>query len=96
MPMLREGDTFLVDLVEADGAEMMREGCRAAEVWRVSELRGLDGVVHVLLGAKPCCALCAVCRLLCAVGGFINWEPSSFSGRCRWRSEGLGPADQAG
>ena len=43
MPMLREGDKFLVDLVEADEVEMAREGCRAAEVWRVSELRSLDG-----------------------------------------------------
>jgi hypothetical protein len=43
MPTLREGDRFLVDLVEADGVEMVREGCRAAEVWRVSELRSLDG-----------------------------------------------------
>ena len=36
-------DMFLVDLVEADEVEMVREGCRAAEVWRVSELRSLDG-----------------------------------------------------
>ena len=43
MPTLREGDRFLVDLVEADEVEMVREGCRAAEVWRVSELRSLDG-----------------------------------------------------
>ena len=45
MPALREGDTcrFLVDLMKADEVEMMREGCRAAGVWRVSELRGLDG-----------------------------------------------------
>ena len=43
MPKLREGDRFLVDLVEADEVEMVREGCRAAEVWRVSELRSLDG-----------------------------------------------------
>ena len=43
MPALREGDEFLVDLVEADEVEMVREGCRAAEVWRVSELRSLDG-----------------------------------------------------
>ena len=43
MPKLREGDRFLVDLVEADEVEMVREGCRAAEVWRVSELRGLAG-----------------------------------------------------
>ena len=43
MPSLREGDKFLVDLVEADEVEMVREGCRAAEVWRVSELRSLDG-----------------------------------------------------
>ena len=32
-----------MDLVEADEVEMVREGCRAAEVWRVSELRSLDG-----------------------------------------------------
>ena len=38
MLVLREGDRFLVDLVE-----MVREGCRAVEVWRVSELRRLDG-----------------------------------------------------
>ena len=43
MPVLREGDRFLSDLVEADPVEMMREGRRAAEVWRVSELRSLDG-----------------------------------------------------
>ena len=43
MPTLRKGDKFLVDLVEADEVEMVREGCRAAEVWRVSELRSLDG-----------------------------------------------------
>ena len=42
MPKLREGDRLLVDLVEADEVEMVREGCRAAEVWRVSELRSLD------------------------------------------------------
>ena len=43
MPKMREGDRFLVDLVEADEVEMVRGGCRAAEVWRVSELRDLDG-----------------------------------------------------
>ena len=43
MPALREGDRFLVDLVETDEMEMAREGCTAAEVWRVSELGGLDG-----------------------------------------------------
>ena len=43
MPELRRGDKFLVDLVEGKEVEMMREGCRAAGVWRVSELRGLDG-----------------------------------------------------
>ena len=42
-PRLREGDQFLVDIVEADEVELVREGCRAAEVWRVSELRGGDG-----------------------------------------------------
>ena len=36
MPKLREGDRFLVDLVEADEVEMVREGYRAAEVWRVN------------------------------------------------------------
>ena len=39
MPTLREGDRFLADLVEADEVKMVREGCRVAEVWRVSELR---------------------------------------------------------
>ena len=34
---------YLVDLVEADEVEMVREGCRAAEVWRVNELRRLGG-----------------------------------------------------
>ena len=43
MSALREGDRFIVDLVEADEVEMVREGCRADEVWRVNELRGLDG-----------------------------------------------------
>ena len=43
MPTLRKGDKFLVDLVEEDEVVMVREGCRAAEVWRVSELRSLDG-----------------------------------------------------
>ena len=43
-PLLREGDAFLVDIVEEGEVEMVREGCRAAEVWRVSELRGLDGL----------------------------------------------------
>ena len=43
MPALREEDRFLVDLVEAGEVEMVREGCRVAEVWRVSELRSLDG-----------------------------------------------------
>ena len=40
---MREGDKFLIDLVEADEVEMVREACRAVEVWRVSELRRLDG-----------------------------------------------------
>ena len=44
MPTLREGDMFLVDLVEADEVEMLRESCRATEVWMVSELRSLDGI----------------------------------------------------
>ena len=43
MLKLREGDRFLVDLVETDEVEMMREDYKAAEVWTVSELRGLDG-----------------------------------------------------
>ena len=42
-PTLRKGDKFLVDLVETDEVEMVREGCKAAEVWWVSELRSLDG-----------------------------------------------------
>ena len=54
MPTLREGDKFLVDLVEADEVEMVREGCRAAEVWRVSELRGLGGTRLIMREAvKP-------------------------------------------
>ena len=32
-----------MDIVEAEEVDMMREGCRAAGVWRVSEVRGLDG-----------------------------------------------------
>ena len=43
MPTLREGIGLFVDLVEAGGVEMVREGCRAAEVWMVSEMRNLDG-----------------------------------------------------
>ena len=43
MPLLREEDRFLVDLVEAEEKDLVREGCRAAGVWRVSELRRLDG-----------------------------------------------------
>ena len=43
MPLLREEDKFLVDIVEADEVDSMREGCRAAGVWRVSEVRRLDG-----------------------------------------------------
>ena len=43
MPLLREEDTFLVDIVEAGEADMMRKGCRAAGIWRVSEVKGLDG-----------------------------------------------------
>ena len=33
----------MVNLVEAEEVDMVREGCRAAEVWRVSELRDLGG-----------------------------------------------------
>ena len=36
VPPLMEGDRFLVDLVEADEVEMVREGCRATELWRVT------------------------------------------------------------
>ena len=43
MPALRSGDKFLVDLVEADEVEMVREGHSAAGVWRMSELRKLNG-----------------------------------------------------
>ena len=43
MPKLREQDRFQVDMVGADRVGVVREGCRAADVWRVSELRGLDG-----------------------------------------------------
>ena len=44
MPRLREEDKFLVEIVEAEEMDMLREGCRAAGVWRVSEVRRLDGV----------------------------------------------------
>ena len=43
MPLLREEDRFLVDMVDTDEVDMVREGCRAAGVWRVSEVRGLNG-----------------------------------------------------
>ena len=43
MPLLREEDKFLVDIVDHEEVDMVREGCRAAGVWRVSEVRGLDG-----------------------------------------------------
>ena len=43
MPLLREEDKFLVGTVEAEEVDIMREGCRAAGIWRVSEVRGLDG-----------------------------------------------------
>jgi hypothetical protein len=43
MPLLREEDKFLVDIVDPEEVDMVREGCRAAGVWRVSEVRGLDG-----------------------------------------------------
>ena len=33
----------MVDIVEAEEVDMIREGCRAAGVWRVSEVRGFDG-----------------------------------------------------
>ena len=42
--MLREEDKFLVDIVDPEEVDMVREGCRDAGVWRVSEVRGLDGV----------------------------------------------------
>ena len=56
MPTLREGNIFFVDLVEADDVEMVKESCRAAEVWRVSELRSLDGT-RLREAAKPIGAL---------------------------------------
>ena len=43
VPLLREEDKFLVDIVEAEEVDMIREGCRAAGVWRVREVRGFDG-----------------------------------------------------
>ena len=43
MSLLREEDTFLVDIVDHEEVDIVREGCRAAGVWRVSESRGLDG-----------------------------------------------------
>ena len=44
MSRLREEDTFLVNIVEAEEVDMMREGCKAARVWSMSEVRGRDGV----------------------------------------------------
>ena len=44
MPLLREEVRFLVDIVEVDEMDPMREGCRAAGIRRVSEVRRLDGV----------------------------------------------------
>ena len=41
---MREEHKFLVDIVDPEEVDMVREGCRAAGVWRVSEVRGLDGV----------------------------------------------------
>ena len=35
MPLLREEDGFLVDIVDIQEVDMVREGCRAAGVWRV-------------------------------------------------------------
>ena len=43
VPLLREQDRFLVDIVDAEEVDIVREGCRAAGVWRVSEVRGLGG-----------------------------------------------------
>ena len=41
--MLREEDKFLVDIVDAEEVDIVREGCRAAGVWRGSEVGELDG-----------------------------------------------------
>ena len=43
VPLLREEDKFLADIVEVDEVGMVREGCSAAGIWRVSEVRELDG-----------------------------------------------------
>ena len=44
MPTLREGDRFLVGLVEADEvAGDGKGGCKVAEMWVVSELGSLGG-----------------------------------------------------
>ena len=43
VPLLREEGKFWVDIVDAEEVDIVREGCRAAGVWRVSEIRGLDG-----------------------------------------------------
>ena len=36
VPLMKEKDKFLVDIVEADEVDLMpvREGCRAAGIWR--------------------------------------------------------------
>ena len=44
VPLLREEDKFLVDIIDPEEVDMVREERRAAGVWRVSEVRGLDGV----------------------------------------------------
>ena len=42
---------LLAAAVGEDEREMMREGCNAAEVWRVSEVRGLDQM-HIREAAR--------------------------------------------
>ena len=37
------GLRLLVDIVDLEEVDMVREVCRAAGVWRASEVRGLDG-----------------------------------------------------
>ena len=41
--MLKEEVKFLVDIVDPEEVDMVREGCKATGVWRVSEVQGLDG-----------------------------------------------------